>query len=59
MQAVSPVTPIHSSNTPEPSQQALADLYGNKLAATADLQRKVTNLLIQSLFKSDKQQLES
>jgi len=35
-------TPIHSSNTPQLSQQAVADLYGKGLAATADLQREAT-----------------
>ncbi len=33
-------TPINSSNTPQLSQQAVADLYGKGLAAAADLQRK-------------------
>jgi len=35
-------TPIHSSNTPQLSQQAVADLYGKGLAAVADLQREAT-----------------
>ena len=34
------VAPINSSNTPQMSQQAVADLYGKGLAAAADLQRK-------------------
>jgi len=33
-------TPINSSNIPQLSQQAVADLYGKGLAAAADLQRK-------------------
>ena len=33
-------TPINSSNTPQLSQQAVADLYGKGLAAAADLQRQ-------------------
>ena len=33
-------TPINRSNTPQLSQQAVADLYGKGLAAAADLQRK-------------------
>ncbi len=33
-------TPINSSNAPQLSRQAVADLYGKGLAAAADLQRK-------------------
>jgi len=36
-------TPINSSNTPQLSQQAVADLSGKGLAAAVDLQRKAVN----------------